>query len=102
MSADMLALRHNERGALLSTIVSTLRADARVVAAWLTGSLARGSADELSDIDVMVVVADAHIEAIKEGRQEYVASVAKPVLIEEAPQNAPPGGAYLLVLYPGE
>jgi hypothetical protein len=35
-------------------------------------------------------------------RREYVGRVAKPLLIEEAPGNAPAGGGYLLVLYGGQ
>ena len=31
-----------------------------------------------------------------------MAAVGSPLLILEAPQNAPAGGAYLLVLYPGQ
>ena len=45
-------------GALLDQCIEVLRADDRVRAAWVHGSLARGDADALSDLDVIVAVAD--------------------------------------------
>src|SRR6266700_8369695 len=34
-------------------------------------------------------------------RQSYAAQLDLPVLLLESPGNAPPGGAYLMALYPG-
>ena len=73
--------------------------DTRIVAAWLFGSLGRNDADELSDIDIWVVVADEHIEEIVEYRQQYVARVKQPAFYVEAPQNAPQDGGYLMAYY---
>jgi len=42
----------NKREAFLSGIVSSLSADERFIAAWLTGSLSHGNADALSDLDL--------------------------------------------------
>lgn len=72
-----------------------------MVAAWLGGSLGRGTADVWSDPDVWVIVADDEAANVNAARRELVAAVARPVLVEEAPENASPGGAYLLVLYGG-
>ncbi|MDT0261082.1 nucleotidyltransferase domain-containing protein [Jatrophihabitans lederbergiae] len=44
--------------ALLLRIVELLRAEPRVLAAWLYGSHGRGDADEYSDLDVWVVTED--------------------------------------------
>lgn len=44
--------------ALLLRIVDLLRAEPRVLAAWLYGSHGRGEADEYSDLDVWVVTED--------------------------------------------
>lgn len=44
--------------ALLLRIVDLLRAEPRVLAAWLYGSHGRGQADEYSDLDVWVVAED--------------------------------------------
>lgn len=100
-SVESLQIRRDERAALLQRALEVLREDRRVVAAWLFGSLGRGDADDLSDIDLWVVVSDEHMEAVHSTRREYVGSLGEPILIEEAPQNAPSGGAYLLVLYGG-
>ena len=43
-----------EREAWLAETIVQLEADERVDAAWLFGSLGRGDADELSDVDLFV------------------------------------------------
>jgi predicted nucleotidyltransferase len=48
-----------DREDLLARIVSTLQADERFVAAWLEGSYVNGTKDDLSDIDLRVVVTDS-------------------------------------------
>jgi predicted nucleotidyltransferase len=98
----MIENRRLEREQLIERITQLLMSDERVVAAWLFGSLGDGTADSLSDIDLWIVAADEHIEQMCEARREYVAKLGEPLLIQEAPQNAPGGGAYLLVLYSGE
>jgi hypothetical protein len=75
--------------------------DERVVAAWQFGSLGRGEGDDLSDLDLFVVVADEHLEAIAAERRAFVARLGEPALLVEGPQNAPPRGAYLMAFYPG-
>ena len=45
-----------DRDELAARLEAELRDDPRVRAAWLTGSLARGTADEFSDVDVWAVV----------------------------------------------
>ncbi len=52
MADESLLTYEAERAALLETIVQHARADARVVAGWLFGSLGRGDGDALSDLDV--------------------------------------------------
>jgi predicted nucleotidyltransferase len=99
---ELLQNRVKEREALLQGMVRQLEGDRRIVAAWLFGSIGRGAQDALSDLDIFVIVDDAHIEAICEARREFVAAFGAPVCIVEAPQNAPGGGAYLMALYPGE
>jgi hypothetical protein len=54
------AMYRTNRDALLQHILADLRTDERFVAAWLTGSLARGEGDDLSDLDLSIVVADAY------------------------------------------
>src|SRR5919197_4788782 len=69
---------------------------------WLFGSRGRDTADALSDTDLWIVVADADSAAVIAERRECVARVARPVLVHEVLGNAPPHGAYVMALYPGQ
>ncbi len=99
---QQLKARHDARQALLERAASVLEADRRVAAAWMFGSLGRGTDDVLSDLDLFVVVADAQIEDVLATRREMIAAIGEPTLILDAPQNRPPQGAYHMALYPGE
>src|ERR1700730_10139474 len=57
-----LTMYRANRDALLQHILAVLSADERFVAAWLTGSVGRNEDDDLSDLDLSVVVADAFSE----------------------------------------
>ena len=99
---NALRTRRAEREALLARTTRILEEDDRIAAAWLFGSVGRGEADDLSDLDLRVIVFDEHVESICAGRQTYTAQVGEAVLFAEAPQNRPVGGAFLLTLYAGE
>ena len=99
---DALRTRRDEREALLARITQTLEEDDRIAAAWLFGSMGRGEADDLSDLDLRVIVFDENVEDICVQRQAYTAQMGEAVLFAEAPQNRPAGGAFLLTLYAGE
>lgn len=98
----LLEAYRSGRDVLLECTRQILEQDERLSAAWLFGSLGRDEADALSDLDLFVIIADAHLDEIVSQRQTYVKQVGKPVLMHEAPQNAPPGGAYLMTFYPGQ
>lgn len=91
-----------QRTRTIHTLAHALRSDKRVVAAWLFGSLGRREEDALSDIDIWVVVKDAHCAEIVAERSEFVTCIGTPIHRQEAPQNAPPNGGYLLTLYDSE
>ncbi|HYH13265.1 MAG TPA: hypothetical protein VD789_12980 [Thermomicrobiales bacterium] len=90
-----------ERDHLLEHIVRALAGDERVVAAWLAGSLGRDQADDLSDLDVWVVVRDDSLEHIVANPDGFVRDIVPMIMKIHAPQNAPAGGAYLLTWIPG-
>ncbi len=90
-----------ERDALLQRAQTVLEQDARVSAAWLFGSLGRGDADDLSDIDLFIIVADEHQAEMVANRYAYMVQLGEPLLILEAPQNWPPGAVYNMALYLG-
>lgn len=99
--AERLWRRRAEREALLERIAARLWDDERIVTAWVHGSVGRGEADDLSDLDVFVVADDPHLEAVITARQEWATGFGGLLYAAEAPQNRPPGGAYLGTAYEG-
>jgi predicted nucleotidyltransferase len=98
MSAiDRLARQAAHRDAWLRDVVQRLEKDVRFSATWLVGSLADGSADGLSDIDLFVVIDDRHAEAVLQRSTEEVARFGQTVWLQEVSGNAPSGGAYMSV-----
>ena len=68
---------------LLSRFVAVCEADPRVVAAFVYGSHAAGTADAYSDVDLGVVTTDeAHAEFLT-GRGEFVRRLGEPLLLED-------------------
>lgn len=100
------------RDELLRAITDFLQNDERFVAAWLGGSFGRGDEDDLSDLDLFVVVADEYSDAVCR-RERHVAAgttderlaifsqVGPPVIIHENHNNAPAGGTMTAVIYEG-
>lgn len=94
-----LETRRRERDTLLARLLSLLEDDARVAAAWLTGSLGRGTEDALSDLDVWVVLTEAEHRAVLDDLPAFVERFSPLLAVLHAPQNAPPQGGYLLTMY---
>lgn len=85
------AAHARERDASLDVLVRHLARDPDVLAVWLEGSLGRGTADDLSDLDLGVVVEDGRMPAIAGDPGGAVRSVVETSLEIPAPANAPPG-----------
>jgi hypothetical protein len=99
-----------EREKLLHHITEYLSGDDRFVAAWLTGSLSRGDTDDISDIDLTIVVAQASSAVLcarpkmkapcaTEQRLELFSQFGEVGFAYENHNNAPPGGTATNVLY---
>lgn len=98
------------REVLLTGIITELSSDERCMAAWLTGSYARNDADEVSDLDITLVIAEPYSEILC-SRQEQVShkttperlalfsKFGKPALIHENNNNAPNCATFTFVLY---
>lgn len=98
------------REVLLTSIITELSGDERCVAAWLTGSYARNDADEVSDLDITVLIAEPYSDILC-ARQEQVSHqttperlaffsrFGRPALIHENNHNAPEGGTFTFVMY---
>lgn len=67
------------REAALTRLRALVEEDTRIVALWLQGSLADGSADPLSDIDAYIAVADEHFDAVYAARQDVLRAIAPPL-----------------------
>jgi hypothetical protein len=67
------------RGQLVDRAVAILSTDARFPAGWLEGSLADGSADSYSDIDLHVSVVESAWDEVWNSRREVIERVA-PIL----------------------
>jgi hypothetical protein len=98
------------RQALLDRITASLASDERFVAAWLAGSFGRGEADDFSDLDLSIVVADPFQERLcarphmtgagtVSERLSLFSRFGDPAVIHENHHNAPAGGAFTFVLY---
>src|ERR687892_38913 len=98
------------REVLLTSIITELSGDERCLAAWLTGSYSRKDADQVSDMDITVVIAEPYSEILC-ARQEQVSYKTTPerlaffskfgqaALIHENNNNAPENGTFTFVLY---
>jgi hypothetical protein len=65
---------------LLDRFVEVAGGDPRVRAAWVHGSVARGDADEASDLDVIIAVADDDIPAFAAGWRDRLNQVTPTVM----------------------
>lgn len=111
MKNSLEAYRQN-REVLLTSIITELSADERCAAAWLTGSYSRKDADQVSDMDITVVIAEPHSQVLC-ARQDQVSHKTTPerlalftifgeaALIHENNNNAPEHGTFTFVLYAG-
>jgi len=98
------------RATLLANIVTELANDERFAAAWLAGSYGRNDADEVSDLDLHLVVAEPYSGSLCT-RAEQVShrttteritlfsKFGAPALIHENNNNAPEDGTFTFVLY---
>lgn len=69
-----------QRDHVLARLETIVRDDQRLLALWLQGSLADGSADDWSDIDAFVAVRDPDFDAVYTSRLDLVQRLA-PVLM---------------------
>lgn len=99
--AVVLQEHRADRDALLSSLTDSFQSDARVRAAWLWGSFGRNEADDLSDLDPWLIVADEAATEMGPALRLYAEQTGSFISGGEAPQNAPPGGGYFGSLHEG-
>lgn len=86
------------REILFQKIIETLKSF-DPVAIHQFGSGRYGYQDEFSDFDLWVTFPDDKIAGIVQNRKELFSKVSPILVKSDAPQNAPIGGSYTLVLY---
>src|SRR5262245_12518988 len=98
------------RDALIDRLHASLGADPRFVAAWLGGSVGRGDADDWSDVDLYVAVAEEACAtlcdrpegmspALSPARRELAAGFGDLAVEGENSMNAGPDGVAMNVIY---
>ena len=85
---DILAVLEPGYDALFDSAAEVFEADARVRAMWLSGSLGRGDADAMSDLDILVAVEDDGLPAFADAWRDWLARIT-PTLIARALPFAP-------------
>ncbi|GAB3742941.1 aminoglycoside 6-adenylyltransferase [Microlunatus parietis] len=68
-------------------ILEVVESDRRIRGLWLSGSLARGTADAGSDLDLVLAVADEEFDAFVEGWRDWLARIT-PTLVAKAIPNS--------------
>ena len=110
MSTILLQEYAIARDVLLKKISDSLKQDPRFIAAWLTGSFCRGDSDELSDLDLTVVVSKAHSDQMcikpetittrpPKDRLDLFGQFGNIDFAYENNRNAPNGGTATNVMY---
>ena len=100
--ADALREHREDRATLLAALSGFWQGDERIRAALLWGSFGRAEADDLSDLDPWLLVADEAAPFIEPVLRQYAEQTGSLVsAAENIPQYAPPGGGYVGFLHEG-
>jgi lincosamide nucleotidyltransferase len=81
MDSQALKLSDTHRD-FLSRFVAACQADERVVAAFIGGSYATGTADAYSDLDLSLITTDAAFDAFFADRAAFLQQLGTPVFLE--------------------
>lgn len=84
---------------LLLDRIKTLFTLKGVIAIHQFGSFAKGTSDELSDLDMWFTFKDTDTKNVVKQRDEIFSEIGKVVIKYEPPQNAPLNGKYSLVIH---
>lgn len=69
-------------GAVIDRFAAACRADERILAAFIGGSLARGAADEFSDLDLYIVTTDEAHGGFLKTRADFLRQIGEPLFSE--------------------
>ncbi|MEO6457050.1 MAG: aminoglycoside 6-adenylyltransferase [Chloroflexia bacterium] len=78
-----MSVESEQQLAVLRWFVAACEQDERVVAAFLGGSLAAGSADEWSDLDIYLITTDEAYEDFLHDRKAFIRRMGEPLFLED-------------------
>ena len=99
--AEALWEHRADRTVLLASLTASWRSDERIRAAYLWGSFGRGEADDLSDLDPWLLIADDAAAEMGPSLRQYAEQAGRLIIGKNTPQHAPPGGGYMSFLHEG-
>ena len=82
MDSQEIQPPHNHQ-VVIDRFVAACQADERVVAAFLVGSNAKGTADAYSDLDLYLITPDEAYEDFIAGREAFIRLLGEPVFLED-------------------
>lgn len=77
-----IKLRPNHQ-AFLERFVKVCQSDARIAAAVLVGSYAKGKADDYSDLDLFLITTDEAYDDFLAGREAFIRRLGEPLFMED-------------------
>jgi predicted nucleotidyltransferase len=80
---DTMKISSGERQSVLQRFAEACETDERVVAAFLGGSFAAGTADEHSDLDLYLIATDEAYDDFFAQRQAFMRRLGQPVFLED-------------------
>ncbi len=82
-SVNLIERGPRDHDAVIERFVDLCSADERIVAAFLGGSLARGEADEYSDLDLCLITTDEAYGDVVAGRAAIIEQLGEPLFLED-------------------
>src|SRR5258708_37198744 len=82
MNAQAMPILPHQQ-ALVDRFVAACHADDRIIAAFLSGSYAKGIPDAYSDVDLGLITTDEAFEDFRSGREAFIRLLGAPVLLED-------------------
>jgi hypothetical protein len=70
---------------IFDRLLAVCESDERIRAFWLSGSLAKGTADSGSDLDCLLAIRDADFDEFAAGWREWLATITPTLLARELP-----------------
>ena len=81
MTISTTLLPHHQK--IVDRFVAVCLADSRILAAFLGGSYAAGTADAYSDLDLFLLTTDEAYEAFLDDKNTFIQQLGEPLFLED-------------------